>query len=388
MNKETTIKKVNGDVFGTGVEGSGNFVVKELIGNVFHLNITSPEGSKLLKEIVDVSTAFSPSEVAGIQGGKKAQDNEVVLKGIDEILEKSGQSAKDIQAGDLKISRVDLLLKKAKLLGAEADQKFFNYYVKNLEKVQHRIAVKSQSGSSVFDFMVNQDIQKEICPDYEWTAHMAKIKESYALLKEANELDPTNTEVLLHMASLLIFLTPDDTRDEIEILYRIRSLLGYPKDDTERFYLAQATFLLAISMRNNELLRDARALFEKLAQHDWIRAIDQLIVGTQDFPGTSQLSSQAGFQPVGQWQIQISEGSTMFLSLNPDGTFQATQQRFGLSIHGMGQWLFYPSNQMLQMQGLVNGYQPYMLGIMIHGQQNNGYFGVGTDGFSYSITRA
>lgn len=267
MNKETTIKKVNGDVFGTGVEGSGNFVVKELIGNVFQLNITSPGGSKLLKEIVDVSTAFSPSEVAGIQGGKKAQDNEVVLKGIDEILEKSGQSAKDIQAGDLKISRVDLLLKKAKLLGAEADQKFFDYCVKNLEKVQHRIAVKSQSGSSVFDFMVNQDIQKEIYPDYEWTAHMTKIKESYALLKEANELDPTNTEVLLHMASLLIILTPDDTRDEIEILYRIRSLLGYPKDDTERFYLAQATFLLAISMRNNELLRDARALFEKLAQH-------------------------------------------------------------------------------------------------------------------------
>jgi len=37
MNKETTIKKVNGDVFGTGVEGSGNFVVKELIGNVFSL---------------------------------------------------------------------------------------------------------------------------------------------------------------------------------------------------------------------------------------------------------------------------------------------------------------------------------------------------------------
>jgi hypothetical protein len=42
---------------------------------------------------------------------------------------------------------------------------------------------------------------------------------------------------------------------------------------------------------------------------------------------------------------------------------------------------------MLQLQGMVNGFQPFMLGIVIQGQQYEGYYGAGTDGYSYFLTK-
>jgi hypothetical protein len=180
------------------------------------------------------------------------------------------------------------------------------------------------------------------------------------------------------------------------IINRIRTLLSYPKDDTERFHLAQATYLLGISKKDDQLVFDARALFEKLGQREWVRAIDQLeaFVSNLQKPAQQgpysppQMPPQAEFQPFGRWQIQISDGSILFLNLNPDGIFQATQQRFGLSIQATGQWAFNPYNRMLQIQGIINGFQPFMLGITIQGQQSNGYYGAGTDGYSYFITKA
>lgn len=103
----------------------------------------------------------------------------------------------------------------------------------------------------------------------------------------------------------------------------------------------------------------------------------------------TQQTSQVGFQPIGRWHIQISGGNTMLLNLNSDSTFQATQQNgYGFKAQGIGQWGFNPSNQMLQLQGLVNGFQPFMLTIIIQRQQNNEYYGFGSDGYSYCITRA
>jgi hypothetical protein len=96
------------------------------------------------------------------------------------------------------------------------------------------------------------------------------------------------------------------------------------------------------------------------------------------------------FQPVGRWHIQVGDamGSTMDVNLAPNGTFMAQQTAMGMNIQAAGQWAFVPQNQMLQLQGLVNGFQPFMLGIVVQGQQGNGYFGVGTDGYPYQFTRS
>jgi hypothetical protein len=391
------IKKVKGDVFGAGVEGSGNIFGKNVTtienqtNQTINLNL-SLEASELFGKIAAMKTELRPGEAAGIQGSKTPEDNAEVQKGINEILEllktpgKSGQFAREIQAGDLRISRVDLLVKKATLLKTEADQMLFDHLERNKNKIEQARARTGQVDlNSVFK-------------DFDETARMSRLKEAYALLQEANELDPTNTEVLLHIAKLLIELTPDDTSDETRILYRIRNLLGSPKDDTERFHLAQATFLLATTSEpmHIESLSDARAMFEKLGRTEWVRQCDDLIAARgrdasyRAMEPASALPQMAGFQPVGNWHIRVMDavGSTMLLNINPDSTFQAVQQLSGLNIHAVGQWVFNPYNQMLQLQGMVNDFQPFMLGIIIQGQQYNGYNGTGTDGYGYFMTRA
>jgi hypothetical protein len=111
-------------------------------------------------------------------------------------------------------------------------------------------------------------------------------------------------------------------------------------------------------------------------------------------PSTSRspVATSSDFQPVGRWNIQVSDpiGSTLMLNLLPNGTFQATQQLgpMGATIQATGQWIFTPYNNMLQMQGLVNGFQPFSLGIAIQGQQENIYYGIGTDSYGYAMSRS
>jgi hypothetical protein len=83
-------------------------------------------------------------------------------------------------------------------------------------------------------------------------------------------------------------------------------------------------------------------------------------------------------------------GSIMFVDLYPNGSCQGWQQagNFGMNIPFAGQWAFVPYNQMLQLQGFANGMYPFALAIMIQGQQANSYYGVGTDGNGYFLTRA
>lgn len=129
-----------------------------------------------------------------------------------------------------------------------------------------------------------------------------------------------------------------------------------------------------------EMSEEKREDGEKQVRESWENKVE-----TQ----TLHAPSQAGFNPVGRWIAQISGGEPMLIVLNPDGTFQAAQQNvYGLRAQAVGKWGFNPNNQMLQLQGLVNGYQPFLLGITIRGQQNNGYFGTGSDGYNYFITRA
>ncbi|MCZ7400640.1 MAG: hypothetical protein O8C61_00280 [Candidatus Methanoperedens sp.] len=321
--------------------------------NVFQIINPSPEAIERLAKIVDLPVevpsvnASGMTKSASTEGSRSLQEIEEIQKNVDDILglidEKGNPQVNEFQTGDVRISRTELLAKKVLLLEWEAF-----IYPNNPEAI-------------------------------------LKLKEALGICREIIKLNPANIDVLLHIAMLLIYVTPDDKSDEEKVLHDIQKLLRAPKNDTEMFQLASANFMLAVHDREHidfDLLMKARAIFEKLGRMDMLQNCDLYLQTRPVSPVTAQ-----GFQPVGRWQIQISDGSTMFLNLNPDGTFQAAQQKLGLNVQGIGQWGFNPYNQMLQMQGLLNGYQPFMFGIMIQGQQNNGYYGVGTDGASYFIVR-
>ncbi len=147
---------------------------------------------------------------------------------------------------------------------------------------------------------------------------------------------------------------------------------------------------ITVGTINNCSLTD----FEKISTIDQLMAADSFMQrpGFQPAPSATNATQtlyQAGFQPIGNWHIQVMDpaGSTMDLDVRPDGTFQCFQQAMGLNIQAAGRWAFNPYNNMLQLQGLINGFQPFMLGIAIQGQQNNGYFGMGSDGFGYFLAR-
>jgi len=405
MSEESAeIRNVKGDV--VAATGGSNIVGKEITikGDVNNYYVTlTPEQMQWMKGIKAMPTEVQPGNAAGIEGGKTApassgsqKGNSELMTGILEALEKQGKDATEVAAGDMHFSRVELLMKKAVLLKTDADQMLIDHASKKTAR---------QPGPS---FQV--DLNK-IFADFDESTWTKKLKEAYALLEEANQIDPTDTEVLLHIAQLLIVLTPDDPSDEQRVLYRIQNLLNAPRDDIERFRLAQTTFLLASTRKPMQLdsIRDARLMFDKLGRPEWVRQCDDLLAsaGYSPLPGSGMPYVQpspdrwtnvtagpvqpaappAVFQPAGRWHVQITDGTQMSLNLYPNGTFQAIQQVYGMSIQGTGQWAFSPYNNMLQLQGLINGIQPFMLGIIIQSSQGAGYFGVGTDGHGYTMMR-
>jgi|GEM_PF-3502654 len=405
MSEESAeIRNVKGDV--VAATGGSNIVGKEITikGDVNNYYVTlTPEQMQWMKGIKAMPTEVQPGNAAGIEGGKTApassgsqKGNSELMTGILEALEKQGKDATEVAAGDMHFSRVELLMKKAVLLKTDADQMLIDHASKKTAR---------QPGAS---FQV--DLNK-IFADFDESTWTKKLKEAYALLEEANQIDPTDTEVLLHIAQLLIVLTPDDPSDEQRVLYRIQNLLNAPGDDIERFRLAQTTFLLASTRKPMQLdsIRDARLMFDKLGRPEWVRQCDDLLAsaGYSPVPGPGMPYVQpasgrwtngttgpvqpaappAAFQPAGQWHVQITDGTQMSLNLYPNGTFQAIQQVYGMSIQGTGLWAFSPYNNMLQLQGLINGIQPFALGIIIQSPQGAGYFGVGTDGHGYTMMR-
>ena len=362
-------------------------------GNVVVQLSLGAEQLAALNRVAAMSTEVAPH--AGSQNAPAATAQEVqALKGeINHALaqlnaaNRQGAQATEVQAGGVQISKVELLVKQAVLIKTEAEQMMFDHVTKK----QQQFSAGPLHGSAP---AMPPDMNAMLA-DFNRAPYMAKLKEAQGLLEEANKLDPTDTEVLLHMAQLLGQLTPDDPSDEQRLLYRISQLLDPPKDDTERFRLAQTVFMLAMSSRpvNMANLQNARDMFEKLGRTDWVRYCENihasLMSGGGMTPGGG-VTQPAQFQPVGRWHIQINDvvRSQMWLECYPNGSFQSSQQAPGFIVQATGQWGFNPYNQMLQLQGLVNGMQPFMLGIVIQGQQPNGYMAMGTDGLQYFLTRA
>jgi hypothetical protein len=390
--QDFNISNNQGDLIGAGAKG---VVAREIHGNVINLYVNSQDAVDRLNQLGRMPTEVKQNQAAGMQGSRTAEHPEQLLESINELLElmkssnRGGGNVNEVIAGDLHLSQVELLLKKAILIKSDADQMYFEQMSKNKPK---------ESGS----FQVDPN---QMLAGFNQKAHTAKLQEAYDLLEEANKLEPANTEVLLHMAQLLIELTPDDPTDEERLLRRIQNLLIAPKDDAERFRLAQATFLLATSgdQIHTQSLQDARTMFERLGRNEWVRQCDDLLNAASNQPYNQQYQQpqqtqpgqqgqqQAGFQPVGRWNIQVSDfmGSTMLLNLHPNGYFDATQQTtvYGVIAQASGQWAWNPYQQMLQLQGMVNGFQPIMLGISIYNQVGNTYYGMGTDGYNYNFQK-
>ncbi len=108
-----------------------------------------------------------------------------------------------------------------------------------------------------------------------------------------------------------------------------------------------------------------------------------------------------GFQPVGRWQMQVSDGSAWLMTFFPNGAFigQGIGMWWGAGAQAGGGWTFFIPAQTLQLQGAVNNTLPIMLALVFQpalacgpsgpgGQQGGGHYAFGNDGKSYVFTRA
>lgn len=254
----------------------------------------------------------------------------------------------------------------------------------------------------------------------------ARLNNAFKLLKEANERDPANTEVLLEMAKLLQELTPDDTSDELRLLKRVKTLLAHPKTDSQRLDLAQAIFLTAISSKpvDAESVEDAMAVFQSLGATDWVRQCRQALRAAKPEPPKPAPSPTPAPQPppaipqpqpfnppqpppqpapigamfpiqnpmqlVGRWRAQfygIVE-TTMFLELRADGTCDGRQTMpFVGEIPFNGRWNFEPYSQTLQMWVTIMFQQTgYAMGFQ--GSTGPVYRGMDANGVAFAMERS
>ncbi|MBI2964824.1 MAG: hypothetical protein HYY34_01315 [Chloroflexi bacterium] len=397
---------------GAQVSSAVGYEIKEVRGDVRvegEQVVLKLSGGSDLRLIESISTEVRAGTAAGIEGSRLPEHLGEVSQKLDGLLaylkskDKGGRSVSAVEDSSTQISRVDLLLKKAALLKIQAEQMMLDHAARNKKRVN--LATGRIDLGNVFR-------------DFDERGYKAKLGEAQDLLNEARLLDSTNTEVLLHLAELLTQLTPDDQSDEQRVLFEVQGLLRNPRDATERFRLAQATFLLATSHDpvDAQSLRDARGMFDLLGRTEWVRHCDDLLrsgepsrpgeprreppvagggaprsdAGVQSWPGVEQPT--AGFVPFGRWNVRVMDavGSVMTLDLRQDGTFHAAQQvgaYGGMSIEGNGQWVFNPASSWLQLQGMIGNFQPFALGIAVQGQQDNSFYGVGTDGIAYVLNR-
>jgi hypothetical protein len=280
--------------------------------------------------------------------------------------------------GNFRVSRADLLIKEAVLLKTEAEQMMLDMVTRNKDAVDR---AKAASPGATFQIDL-----AELMSGFDSDAHQAKLREALGRLEEAVALEPANTEALLHLAQIRDQLDSESTESR-KILYRVQQLLNNPRDDVERFRLAQATYLLGITGEtvHPDMIAGARAMFERLGRMEWVRFCDERLRGAP-----AACAGAVGHMdpfPAGDWQVRSSDGRMMQVKMFLDGTFQSQLLNFGMSLQAQGRWGFNPQSGLLAFQGLINGSQPFAVQIGITGQQSNGFRGFGGDGIQYVFER-
>ena len=295
-------------------------------------------------------------------------------------LERRGDRIDEIDVGEMRIGRVELLLKQAVLLKAEADQMFLDQIGGQRAKIDD-LWSHTSNGRATID--LNDWLQ-----DFDADAHEATLRKAETLLEEARTLEPHNAEVLLHLAQVMEQL--EEAPEQIDkLLYSVIKLLEPPRSDTDKFHLAQAVFLSA-TLRDGtphpDMLNKARMLFTQLGRSDWVEQCD-LVAGHQG--SALPAAHQAALNPAGHWRIQISDGSHMDATLQANGSLQGQQHHpmMPMPVPFNGMWGFDPQQSLLSLQGVVGGMNPFFLNLYLQGQPDGSLVGAGTDGHQYRFMR-
>jgi hypothetical protein len=405
-------------LIGFGLEGDGHIVGREVTvhRNVIHIHAHTPESLEALRRIIAIPTevqaaAAEPAPAAAPAAGAPAPD---LHRSIDELLSliraagTEGEEPQKVEAGDLQVSRVDLLLRKAVLLASEAD----------------RITLASMGGdAAVHAAGMDAGALSDLLAGTDPPEALEKLREAMRHLREACALDGRNTEVLLHMVLVFARLSPRHLAvpEERQMLQHILLLLRDPQTERERLHRAQATYLLGTvgQERNRAMLSEARAAFATLGRQEWVRRCDEMLAASRSRPvdaprfappltsspdgasawwwiagtgaaavglvfllalaaldeglgnedaawldgGSSEYAlpaAHAPFTPAGDWRVEVGDqwGSVMLLRLGSDGALSGSQTAAGVSFGISGWWSWDPSSSELVISGTVEGVGP------------------------------
>lgn len=394
------IGKMDGNLANQSVSGSRNNV--KVINNTLNFDL-SEEGREALKYIMGVNPEISKDnfdiqkdreEIARLRGE--------LSKLFDTLKESSREKESEhINAGGIKVSKVELLLKKAILLKSEAEQMLNEQIFHTDQRMQVKSserAANSEPGTPVSDL----------------GNYRVKLSEALELLEEANRMEHGNIEVLLHMAQVIGKLHPERPDDERKLIRQVLGLLRHPRNDTEWFQKAEATYLMARAgdETHPDLLAEAREIFERIKRFDWVRKCDDILEsleaankanhlqshpdqshqkhGNQNRHSSAKESHSAvDFHPVGQWQVEVSDGSYIAIQFYPNGTVQGTQQNPMMFQYSWftGQWFYIPQQNMLQLQGWYNTGMNFYEHIVMSKTPDGQFTGAGTMGYSYQFRR-
>lgn len=335
---------------------------------VLNIGQVTPEMMTQLMSLKTMSTALKPEErstPASAPAGTQAREVSDILAIVHQA-ESQGARVRRIQVGGQELTTAELLLKRAILLKSDAEQMFYSYAQRNAGRIQ---AAHWQS-----IFARAQINPRHAFSDFDWPTYDSKLREAQALLQGANEIEPTNAEVLLHMAQVQSALEPDNKEAFRKLVYRVTQLLSSPRTREEQFWLAQATFMMAFADQqvNLNFLRSARDKFAQLGETLWVQYCDAL--------AQAQMA-MIGFQPSGQWQFRNADGSVATVIFQPDGACNGTVQNMLGWGQFIGTWSFDAASQTLYVQGWINGTFPFQNAIRVQGQQQPGVFlGLAADG--------
>jgi len=236
----TNITGTSGDVFGSGVSGSGNIVGKEVgytvNGNVINLHVESlsAETLEIFKKIVSTSTQIDTDIVSDNDVNKTEKVRETttnkqeisqILKEVNRIGEEKGTEIKEIKAGEIQISSSELTLKEILLKGNEHYYKgeyseAIEYYDKALEIDTNDAGTWYNKGSALYNLgKYNETIEYydkalEIDPNHAkaWNnkgatlADLGKLNEAIEAFDKALEIDPNDADAWNNKGSALQYL--------------------------------------------------------------------------------------------------------------------------------------------------------------------------------------
>lgn len=360
---------VGGSVVGRDMVTVNNTVTVALSGDL----LAQLEQIKALS--TELTKAATQREAAPQPPAVKAPE---ALKSVDtalQLLQQAGPAGvQELHSGGLQISRIELLLKKAILLEAEADEILFDAYL--------------QAGNQA-----NEAGEQALPEGYDDAPRLAKLREAEKILREANQLDPANTEVLARLALVVITITPDNPAESLKLLNRVQQLISFPKDSAEKFRLGQAKYFLAFNRTppDEANLHEARVLFAELGRLEWVGYVDADLA---KLGGSSAGGGAAAFDPRGPWVIGVDDRAKTVIGVEllEDGTCQgvqetAAQSKKGASTPLTGEWAYDGEQHILAIQGQLETGKPLTLTIQLQSEDEQGIHAVDEKGRAYLLTR-